>query len=138
MGQQVKIVDLARNLILLSGLRPDRDIRVEFSGVRPGEKLYEELCTFDEDTLPTYHEKIKIFAGNGVPAEGMEPHIEAIRDLCLARDAKHLIFEIKRLVPEYNPSGDILRQLLFDGAMPQPISSRSAEARLAGAGSSRG
>src|SRR5438874_13279082 len=79
MGQPVKIVDLARNLILLSGLRPDRDIRIEFTGVRPGEKLYEELCTIEENTVPTYHEKIKIFSGNGVPPEGMESHVRTIR-----------------------------------------------------------
>ena len=60
MGEPVKIVDLARNLILLSGLRPDEDIKIEFTGMRPGEKLYEELSTLLEDTAPTAHEKIRI------------------------------------------------------------------------------
>src|SRR5262249_31265623 len=59
MGQPVRIVELARKLIILSGLQPDRDIRVEFTGIRPGEKLYEELSAYQENTLPTYHEKIK-------------------------------------------------------------------------------
>jgi FlaA1/EpsC-like NDP-sugar epimerase len=66
MGQPVKIVDLAKNLILLSGLRPDEDIKIEFTGMRPGEKLYEELSTLLEDTVPTGHEKIRIFMGDGM------------------------------------------------------------------------
>src|SRR5205814_618086 len=65
MGNPIRIVDLARQLILLSGLRPDQDINIEFTGVRPGEKLYEELSANDEETLPTYHEKIHIFTDNG-------------------------------------------------------------------------
>ena len=65
MGEPVKIVDLARNLILLSGLKPDEDIKIEFTGMRPGEKLYEELSTLLEDTVPTAHEKIRIYMGNG-------------------------------------------------------------------------
>jgi FlaA1/EpsC-like NDP-sugar epimerase len=114
MGQPVKIIDLAKNLILLSGLRPEKDIQIQFTGIRPGEKLYEEVSTAGEDTLPTYHDKIKIFAGNGVPVEGMEPHIQIIRDFCLRRNARCLVLELKTLVPEYNPSTELLRQLMAD------------------------
>src|SRR5207302_6408612 len=60
MGQPVKIVDLAEQLIRLSGLRPGQDIRIEFTGMRPGEKLYEEINMGDEDMLPTPHKKIKV------------------------------------------------------------------------------
>ncbi len=67
MGEPVRIVDLARNLILLSGLRPDRDIRIEFTGTRPGEKLYEELNGAGEDLPPTHHGKIRVFGGAIVP-----------------------------------------------------------------------
>jgi FlaA1/EpsC-like NDP-sugar epimerase len=118
MGQPVKIVDLARNLILLSGLQPDKDIAIQFTGIRPGEKLYEEVSTAEEDTLPTYHDKIKILSGGGVPVEGMEPHIQSLREFCLRRDARHLIFELKSLVPEYNPSSQLLRQLLSEDKAP--------------------
>jgi FlaA1/EpsC-like NDP-sugar epimerase len=112
MGQPVRIVDLARNLILLSGLRPDHDIRIEFTGPRPGEKLYEELSTLDEETLATCHEKIKIFDGNGLPPDGMIPHLEALRRYCEDRDARALILHLKDLVPDYNPSTHILRRIL--------------------------
>ena len=112
MGEPVRIVDLARNLILLSGLRPGEDIKIQFTGVRPGEKLYEELSTLDEDTLPTFHEKIKIFAGNGLPASGMTAYVDELRDICAARDAARLILILKDIVPDYNPSSHVLRRML--------------------------
>src|SRR6185437_1427657 len=60
MGQPVKIVDLARKIIKLSGKEPDIDIKITFTGLRPGEKLYEELLNDSENTMHTYHEKIMI------------------------------------------------------------------------------
>lgn len=110
MGEPVKIVDLARNLILLSGLRPDEDIRIEFTGVRPGEKLYEELHTFEESTATTSHEKIKIFIGPSLSYEEMSENIETLRRICSSRDTTQLILMLKELVPEYNPSSDLLRR----------------------------
>ena len=110
MGAPVKIVDLARNLILLSGLRPDEDIKIEFTGVRPGEKLYEELNSMEEDTLPTPYEKIKIFTGNGLPSAGMEPYLEAFRGICERRDVPGLVLTLKDLIPDYNPSTHLLRR----------------------------
>jgi FlaA1/EpsC-like NDP-sugar epimerase len=112
MGEPVKIVDLARNLILLSGLRPETDISISFSGIRPGEKLFEELSTAGESTVPTYHEKIKIFSGPGISRAEMDRHVQVIRQCCLARDTRRLIMHLKQLVPEYNPSTQVLEQLL--------------------------
>ena len=112
MGEPVKIVELARNLILLSGLRPDEDIRIEFTGIRPGEKLYEELHTFQESTLPTRHEKIKIFIGPLFSCKEMSCHIEALRQISAARDVAQLILQWKEIVPEYNPSSHVLRHIL--------------------------
>ncbi len=63
MGQPVRIVDLARDMIELSGLRPGEDIEIRFTGMRPGEKVREELITQDEDTLPTAHPRIKVVQG---------------------------------------------------------------------------
>jgi FlaA1/EpsC-like NDP-sugar epimerase len=112
MGQPVRILDLARNLILLSGLRPDLDIPIEFTGPRPGEKLYEELSTVLEDTLPTSHEKIKIFAGNGLPPQRMSAHLAALREICAARDLPQLLLTLKDIIPDYNPSSHLLRRVL--------------------------
>ncbi len=112
MGEPVRIVDLARNLILLSGLRPDEDIKIEFTGTRPGEKLFEELNTHDEDTLPTYHEKIKIFAGVTLPWPTMERHLAHIQSACATRNLDELILTLKDLLPDYNPSSAILRKVL--------------------------
>ena len=108
MGKQVRIVDLAVNLILLSGLRPEEDIRLQFTGVRPGEKLYEELSCADEGTLPTFHEKILIYSGPVLQHEEMTRRLKSIRTHCANRNVRQLFLELKRVVPEYNPSGDIL------------------------------
>src|SRR3546814_10252597 len=60
MGSSVKIVDLAKKMIRLAGFIPGKDIKIEFTGLRPGEKLYEELLNNTENSLPTYNEKIMI------------------------------------------------------------------------------
>lgn len=112
MGAPVKIVDLARNLILLSGLRPNEDIRIEFTGIRPGEKLYEELCTFDESSIPTRHEKIKMFTGASVTYNEMKLPIEILQQICAARDVAQLVLRLKGMVPDYNPSSHLLQRAL--------------------------
>jgi len=126
MGEPVRIVDLARNLILLSGLRPDIDIPIQYTGVRPGEKLYEELAHLEEETLPTYHPKIKIFAHSG----GEQPIVETIQQLrffCSTRDLPGLILQMKSLVPDYNPSAQILQRVIQPAApVPLPSSPRRA------------
>jgi FlaA1/EpsC-like NDP-sugar epimerase len=130
MGQPVRILDLARNLILLSGLRPDEDIRIEFTGVRPGEKLYEELHTLTEGTLPTGHAKIKAYQGASVPWAEMEPEIETLRRICATKDSGQLVLALKRLVPDYNPSGELLERVMGRG-------SEAAVARVAAQGAAR-
>lgn len=119
MGQQVKILDLARNLILLSGLQPDKDIRIEMTGVRPGEKLYEELSTLLENTVPTVCEKIKIFDGGVVAVEEVLARLSKLRHLCATRDERQLILELKEMVPDYSPSSQILHRIL--GQKPERL-----------------
>jgi FlaA1/EpsC-like NDP-sugar epimerase len=112
MGQPVKIVDLARNLILLSGLKPDEDIRIEFTGMRPGEKLYEELSTLLEDTVPTDHEKIRIFVGDGMPEKDVQGWIDSLHEICEARDIGRLVVALKEIVLDYSPSTHLLKRLI--------------------------
>jgi FlaA1/EpsC-like NDP-sugar epimerase len=112
MGEPVKIVDLARNLILLSGLKPDEDIKIEFTGMRPGEKLYEELSTLIEDTVPTAHEKIRIFVGNGMPAGDMVAWVNYLRETCETRDVGRLVVALKEIVVDYSPSTHLLKRAL--------------------------
>jgi len=112
MGQPVKIVDLARNLILLSGLKPDEDIKIKFTGMRPGEKLYEELNTLLEDTVPTAHEKIRIFIGSGMPGGDIQTWLGLLHDICEARDTGRLVVALKELVLDYNPSTYLLKHII--------------------------
>jgi FlaA1/EpsC-like NDP-sugar epimerase len=112
MGEPVKIVDLASDLILLSGLRPDVDIKIEFTGMRPGEKLYEELSTILENTAPTAHEKIRIFAGNGMPEGDMLTWLSCLREICEVRDAGRLVVALKEIVPDYSPSTNLLKRIM--------------------------
>jgi FlaA1/EpsC-like NDP-sugar epimerase len=112
MGEPVKIVDLARNLILLSGLKPDQDIKIEFTGMRPGEKLYEELSTMLEDTVPTAHEKIRIFLGNGMPERDMLAWLDTLHEICETRDIGRLVVTLKEIVPDYSPSTTLLKRII--------------------------
>jgi len=112
MGEPVKIVDLARNLILLSGLRPGEDVKIEFTGMRPGEKLYEELSGCLEDTAPTSHEKIRIYTGNGMPEGDMTAWLDCLREICEARDAGRLVLALKEIVADYSPSAHLLKRVI--------------------------
>jgi FlaA1/EpsC-like NDP-sugar epimerase len=112
MGEPIKIVDLARDLILLSGLRPDQDIKIEFTGMRPGEKLYEELSTMLENTAPTAHEKIRIFVGNGMPEGDMLTWLSCLREICEVRDVGRLVVTLKEIVLDYSPSTHLLKRVI--------------------------
>jgi FlaA1/EpsC-like NDP-sugar epimerase len=112
MGEPVKIVDLARNLILLSGLKPDEDIKIEFTGMRPGEKLYEELSTLLEDTAPTAHEKIRIFVGNGMPDGDIQTWLGSLDEICKTRDVGSLVVALKEIVLDYSPSTHLLKRMI--------------------------
>ncbi len=105
MGEPVKIVDLARNLIRLAGLIPDKDIEIRYTGLRPGEKLYEELISEGENIAPTYHRKIKIFQGDPAETKSMHVWLAELRSLALYKNAQGIIYHLSDLIPEYTVSG---------------------------------
>ena len=112
MGTPVKIVDMARDLIRLSGKEPDRDIEIEFKGLEPGEKLYEELITEGEGIVPTEHDKIMVLKADGRwngygDQEGFRQWlwegIEELYRLADQQDGCGIRAKLKELVPEYEP-----------------------------------
>lgn len=107
MGEPVKIVDLARDLIRLSGLRPGEDIQIIFTGLRPGEKLFEELYQTHEDHIPTEHEKILRVTTTTVPPEELLWAIDLLYDLTRLGKLKKALSLIAALVPEYRPPAGI-------------------------------
>jgi FlaA1/EpsC-like NDP-sugar epimerase len=133
MGEPVRIVDLARKMILLSGLKPDQDIRIEFSGVRPGEKLYEEVSAIEEGTAPTPHAQIRVFTGRGVAGEVITRGLEDLRRSVEARDAAGAVLCLKEMIPDYSPSSFVLRRAFEQRAGDQRAGQERARA-VAGAG----
>jgi FlaA1/EpsC-like NDP-sugar epimerase len=104
MGEPVRIVDLARDLIELSGLTPGEDVNIEFTGVRPGEKLYEELFIAGESYTETEHEKILIAenACDFVP-DRVEEVVAELEDAVRRDDENAVIRLLCELIPEYDP-----------------------------------
>lgn len=101
MGEQVKIVELAKRMIRLAGLSPLKDIRIVFTGLRPGEKLYEELLTDDEQTRETPHKRIRIFEGRKYAMSELEEAFEELVQHAESRRLEDTVRAMKQLIPEY-------------------------------------
>lgn len=101
MGDPVKIVDLARSLITLSGLRPDQDIKITYTGLRPGEKMYEELLMDEENTLPTKMRSIMISTGKSVGFDEVESKLALLHEV-LEYDDDEALEALSRAVPTYH------------------------------------
>ena len=109
MGEPVKIAELARDLILLSGLKPEKDIKIQFTGLRPGEKLFEELNLYNESLLPTLHTKIRRYASpSSLEIATLKKHLQELRRVVDDRDATCLASLLKQLVPDYTPGTQLL------------------------------
>ncbi len=101
MGEPVKILDLATELITLSGFKPNEDIEIVFTGMRPGEKLFEELSIEGEDMLPTRHPKIGIWKNIPKDRQTLRSEIAKLIDIAQDQDYDAIVNEIKVLLPEY-------------------------------------
>ena len=101
MGESVKIIDLARQMIRLSGFEPEKEIRIKLTGLRPGEKLYEELLNDEENTLPTHHPQIKIAKVRRYSYEEINERINELVNLFDQQNNDLLVREMKTIVPEF-------------------------------------
>jgi FlaA1/EpsC-like NDP-sugar epimerase len=110
MGESVKIFDLAKNMIKLSGLRYPEDIDIKITGLRPGEKLYEELLANGENTLSTYHKKILISKTREQDYDKVKAEIE---ELCITNrfQNSNIVMKMKRLIPEYKSNNSDFERL---------------------------
>lgn len=101
MGEPVKIVDLARQMIHLAGLKPDEDINIEFTGLRTGEKLYEELLHDQEQEVPTENKGIFLAAPRTGTYEEMVQLLDRLEKNAKARKRSETLKLIQDIVPEY-------------------------------------
>ena len=123
MGEPVRISDLADRMIRLSGKEPGRDIEVRYIGLRPGEKLYEELLADAESTLPTHHPRILIGRTTTPDAGVARAGLDTILRAAAERDDQACVEAMKRLVPEYRSRNSPYCK--FDAPEPLPQSDRT-------------
>jgi FlaA1/EpsC-like NDP-sugar epimerase len=104
MGEPIKILDLARDLIRLSGLELDKDIKIDFTGLEPGEKLYEELLTPQEGVTATKHQRIFVAKMENIAEEQLLSQISELSELANALDTEGIITKFQELLPTYEPN----------------------------------
>ncbi len=111
MGKPIKIVDMARKMIQLAGLTEDTDIKIVYSGLRPGEKLYEELLASSELTIPTYNEKIKIAKVRVYNFEETESAILNLLECNKNHQNRDVVLKMKQIVPEFKSKNSVYDEL---------------------------
>ncbi len=111
MGQSVRIADLAKKMVKLSGLTVGKDIQINFTGLRPGEKMNEELLADKETTLPTHHEKIMIAKVRQYPFAEIEYEIISLIELFKTQNNEAIVHKMKQIVPEYQSANSIYEKL---------------------------
>ncbi|HPX59192.1 MAG TPA: nucleoside-diphosphate sugar epimerase/dehydratase [Bacteroidales bacterium] len=115
MGKSIKILDLAKKMVLLSGLELGRDIQIVFTGLRPGEKLYEELLNNNENTIITKHKKIKIAKVIEYDFDVINEHINRLIDMLYTENDFAVVKQMKLIVPEFKSQNSIYMTLDNDG-----------------------
>ncbi|MBN8621520.1 MAG: polysaccharide biosynthesis protein [Flavobacteriales bacterium] len=111
MGEPVKILDLATRMIKLSGFEPNTDIKIIYTGLRPGEKLYEELLSDDAKTLPTHNEKIMVSKDPTMAFDEIEHYANRITKAALRREKVEVVQILKSIVPEFKSNNSIYEVL---------------------------
>jgi len=111
MGSSVRIVDLAEKMIRLSGLVPYKDIAITFTGLRPGEKLYEELLGDMENTMPTHHRKILVAKVRENDFDTVNARVQALFDSAHTGDNMEIVRQMKCMVPEFKSQNSVYEQL---------------------------
>ena len=111
MGEPVKILDLAKRMIKLSGFEPETDIKITYTGLRPGEKLYEELLSDDAKTLPTHHEKIMISKDPNMRFEDVDKLVNLISVASIRRDKLEVVKLLKEIVIEFKSNNSVYEAL---------------------------
>jgi FlaA1/EpsC-like NDP-sugar epimerase len=111
MGAPVRIADLAAQMIRLAGLRPDIDVRIEYTGLRPGEKLFEELFHGSEPPMPTGHAGLLMAVPRTADPAAMSHAIDQVAEACRRGDTGAALALLGRLVPEFAPGPGAARPL---------------------------
>jgi FlaA1/EpsC-like NDP-sugar epimerase len=111
MGKSVKIVDLAKKMIKLSRLTLGRDIQIIYTGLRPGEKLYEELLNDKENTIPTHHPQIMIAKVSPMSYAEISEKVEELTDVVEKHNNMEIVRKIKQIIPEYKSKNSVYEQL---------------------------
>lgn len=111
MGAPVKIIDLAKKMIRLAGFTPGKEIQIHFSGLRPGEKLYEELLNDQEQVVPTHHKKILIAKVAEYDFYKVNKSIDALIDFALQNSDYDVVKQMKRIIPEYISNNSVYQAI---------------------------
>jgi len=111
MGDPVKIIDLANRMIILSGLKPRHDINIVYTGLRPGEKIKEELLNDHEKAMPTHHPKIMIGKVREYPFEVVSKEIQELIEMAISANDRTIVSKIKAIVPEFISNNSVFEDL---------------------------
>ena len=113
MGESVKIVDLARKMIKLSGFEVGKDIHIVFTGLRPGEKLYEEVLNVKETTLPTPHKRIKRAKVREYDFEEIKCEMQELSEIMKEGNTFEVVRKMKLIVPEFKSKNSVYEEIDF-------------------------